>query len=292
MYLLISRSISLFTQDEQSCYTLLKVKLYGKNVRKNISLQKKKKPRKTTQLNDETGIKRRFGKSAQTYDKYAEIQNSVAQSLNNLIADIAPTSILEIGCGTGLLSTEIVKKFPTASFTFTDLSANMLEIAEKKLKAQFPDNQNQFHFEVFNPETDKLEDKYDLIISSMAIHWFKDVEKSIQSLQAALNEKGVFYYSTIGQDCFSEWTSTLTNLNYPNGLRIPENLPGIVKSETIKVPYGSAQNFLKNLKLTGAHSPKPGYIPLSPKQLKTAMSKLEEDYQASLSWEIVYGKCR
>lgn len=243
-------------------------------------------------MNDETGIKRRFGNSAQTYDKYAEIQNSVAQSLNNLIADIAPTSILEIGCGTGLLSTQIVKKFPSANFTFTDLSANMLKIAEKKLKAQFPDNQSQFHFQTFNPETNQLEKKYDLILSSMAIHWFNDVEKSIQSLQAALNEKGVFYYSTIGQDCFSEWTSTLTNLNYPNGLRIPENLPGIVKSETIKVPYGSAQNFLKNLKLTGAHSPKPGYIPLSPKQLKTAMNKLEEDYQASLSWEIVYGKCQ
>ena len=243
-------------------------------------------------MNDETGIKRRFGKSAQTYDKYAEIQNSVAQSLNNLIADISPNSILEIGCGTGLLSIEIVKKFPSANFTFTDLSTNMLEIAKKKLKVQFPEKESQFHFEVFNPETDKLEEKYDLILSSMAIHWFRDVKKSIQSLQAALNENGEFYYSTIGPDCFSEWTSTLTTLNYPSGLRIPDNLPGVVKSETIKVPYGSAQNFLKNLKLTGAHSPKPGYTPLSPKQLKTAMAKLEEDYQASLSWEIIYGKCQ
>lgn len=252
---------------------------------------KKEKPRKTTLLNDEAGIKRRFGNSAQTYDKYAEIQNSVAQSLNNLIAHKTPSSILEIGCGTGLLSTQIVKKFPSANFTFTDLSANMLEIAEKKLKMQHPDTQGQFHFDVFNPEKDHLKDKYDLIISSMAIHWFNDVKKSIQTLQAALNEKGAFYYSTIGQDCFSEWTATLKTLNYPNGLRIPKNLPGIVKSETIKVPYGSAQNFLRNLKLTGAHSPKPSYTPLSTKQLKTAMSKLEKDYQASLSWEIVYGKC-
>lgn len=247
-------------------------------------------------MNDETGIKRRFGKSAKTYDNYADIQNRVALTLNSQINSKAPKDILEIGCGTGLLSSEIIKKFPEANFTFTDNSKDMLETAEQKLLSQFPEKKAQFSFEILNPEKtispekNIREEKYDLIISSMAIHWFEDILNTLKTIQSALTDDGSFYFSTIGPDCFKEWRQTLKELNVPHGLRIPPDLPGIIKTETITVPYGSAQNFLKGLKLTGAHSPKPGYTPLSSPKLKQAMKKLEEDYRAELSWHIIYGK--
>lgn len=244
-------------------------------------------------MNDEIGIKRRFGKSAKTYDNYAEIQNRVALTLNNQINELQPKKILEIGCGTGLLSTEIIKKYPTANFTFTDISIKMLETAEQKLCEQFPKQKENFTFKILNPEKNmgaETQEKYDLIISSMAIHWFNDILNSLKSIQAALTQTGTFHYSTIGSECFKEWSETLNSLHFDNGLRIPPELPGIIKNETIPVPYGSAKQFLKGLKLTGAHSPKPGYIPLSSPKLKLAMNKLEENHNAILSWHITYGK--
>ncbi len=244
-------------------------------------------------MNDEIGIKRRFGKSAKTYDNYAEIQNQVALTLNKQINKSAPENILEIGCGTGLLSTEIVKKYPDANFTFTDNSKAMLGTAEQKLCKQFPKQKAQFTFEILNPEKGmgpQHQEKYDLIISSMAIHWFNDILNSLKSIQSALTQTGTFHYSTIGPDCFKEWRETLKALQFDNGLRIPPELPGIIKNETISVPYGSAKDFLKGLKLTGAHSPKPGYIPLTSPQLKLAMNKLEETHNAALSWHIIYGQ--
>ena len=203
---------------------------------------------------------------------------------------LKPASILEIGCGTGLLSSEIINKFPEANFTFTDNSRDMLETAEQKLLSQFSEKKSQFSFEILNPEKNIGQNKYDLIISSMAIHWFEDILNTLKTIQSALTDDGSFYFSTIGPDCFKEWRQTLKELNVPHGLRIPPDLPGIIKTETITVPYGNAQNFLKGLKLTGAHSPKPGYTPLSSPKLKQAMKKLEEDYSAELSWHIIYGK--
>jgi malonyl-CoA O-methyltransferase len=241
-------------------------------------------------LNDEIGIKRRFGKSAKTYDNYAEIQNQVALTLNSQINSISPKDILEIGCGTGLLSVEIVKKYPAANFTFTDISKSMLETAKQKLHAQFPDKKSQFKFKILNPEKNIGQEKYDLIISSMAIHWFIDILNSLKSIQSALKQTGTFHFSTIGTKCFKEWRETLNSLQFGNGLRIPPELPGIIENETISVSYGSAKDFLKGLKLTGAHSPKPGYTPLSSPQLKLAMKKLEETHNATLSWHIIYGQ--
>ncbi len=244
-------------------------------------------------MNDEIGIKRRFGKSAKTYDNYAEIQNQVALTLNNQINKSAPENILEIGCGTGLLSTEIVKKYPDANYTFTDISKAMLGTAEQKLCKQFPKQKAQFTFKILNPEkgmSPNDQEKYDLIISSMAIHWFNDILNSLKSIQSALTQTGTFHYSTIGPNCFKEWRETLNALNFENGLRIPPGLPGIIENETIPVSYGSAKDFLKGLKLTGAHSPKPGYTPLSSPQLKLAMKKLEETHSATLSWHIIYGQ--
>ncbi len=241
-------------------------------------------------MNDETGIKRRFGKSAKTYDNYADIQTRVALTLNSQITSKAPKKILEIGCGTGLLSSEIVKKYPEADFTFTDISNNMLETAEQKLLSQFPEKKAQFSFKLLNPEKNIGQEKYDLIISSMAIHWFEDVLNTLNSIQSALTPTGTFFFSTIGSNCFIEWRNTLKELNVSHGLRIPPDLPGVIETETITVPYGSGKKFLKGLKLTGAHSPKPGYTPLSSPKLKQAIKKLEEDYNAELSWHIIYGK--
>ena len=245
--------------------------------------------RKKLIVNDALSIKHRFSKSARTYQTRAGIQAQVAQTLASYVK--APAQkILEIGCGTGLLTAQLLKKFPQAELTATDMSCEMLDIARSNLAK---DGSTQpLRFELLNPESEPLKGTYDLIIASMVVHWFQTPLETIKTITDALAPNGHFYFSTIGPDCFTEWQQALRENDLPMGLRIPSSLPGIFEQEYKSVSYDSAQDFLYHLKATGAHRPRSDYTPLSMSQLKRAMLSLEQRDDANLTWHITYGRLR
>ena len=59
---------------------------------------------------DKDSVKKCFDKSADTYDSVAEVQKMSAADLVDLINLDCVTSILDIGCGTGNVSLELLKK--------------------------------------------------------------------------------------------------------------------------------------------------------------------------------------
>lgn len=266
---------------------------------------------KTPSTDQSSSIKRRFSNAAKTYDQNSIIQAEVAEKLSNHIKHLSPNSILEIGCGTGLLSVKLARQFPHANLTITDITPEMLAITSEKLnQAQHKnksDQERQIQVTPFNPETDLAlnspNQKYDLIISSMTIHWFENVSATLGQLQKLLTPQGQFYFTTIGENCFPEWQQALKNLKLQQGLRLPPPLPGIFETEIIKADYNSAHAFLNSLKNTGAQGPHQHYAPLSPRQLKAAMTELEKisahassdetnnsKRSTTVSWQIQYGK--
>ena len=245
--------------------------------------------RKKLIVDDALAIKHRFSKSSKTYQTRAGIQRQVAQTLASFV-DGQPKKILEIGCGTGLLTAQLIKRAPGATLTATDMSGEMLTIAHSNLSkestAVLP------NFELLNPEIEPIKEKYDLIVASMVVHWFQNPLETIKTIRKALTDNGQFYFSTIGPDCFKEWQQALSENGLPSGLRIPPPLPGLFEQEYKSVAYESAQNFLYHLKATGAHRPRSNYTPLSLSQLKRAMLSLEQGYKANLTWHITYGRLK
>ena len=243
--------------------------------------------RKSFIVNDAFAIKHRFGKSARTYQTRAGIQRQVAQTLASYI-DEQPKKILEIGCGTGLLTSQLLKRFPRAELTATDMSGQMLEIAQANLakdRSTLP-----LKFELLNPEIELIKETYDLIVASMVVHWFQDPVETMKRICKALDHNGHFYFSTIGPDCFVEWQQALKSNGLPIGLRIPPQLPGLFEQDYKSVTYPSAQDFLYHLKATGTHRPRLDYTPLSLTQLKRAMAGLEQQSGNRLTWHIHYGR--
>jgi len=80
--------------------------------------------------------------------------------------------ILELGCGTGILTERIVKKFPNAVIHVIDQSQKMLEIAREKLR----DNR-RIIFQQSDFMSCIFETNYDLIVSSLAIHHLSHYDK-------------------------------------------------------------------------------------------------------------------
>ncbi len=238
-------------------------------------------------MNDAFAIKHRFSKSARTYQDQADIQRQVAQSLASYI-DGQPKKILEIGCGTGLLTTQLIKRFPLAQLTATDMSREMLDRAQTNITK---DGQSLgIRFELLNPEKDSIQESFDLIVASMVVHWFQEPVETIKRICNALDHNGRFYFSTIGPDCFGEWQQVLKSHELPIGLRIPPQLPGLFEQDYKPVTYPSAQDFLHHLKATGTNRPRLDYTPLSLTQLKRAMVGLEQQSGTTLTWHIQYGR--
>ncbi|MTV47850.1 methyltransferase domain-containing protein [Heliobacillus mobilis] len=88
--------------------------------------------------NNKQLIQRNFGRHARHYDYYAEVQNWMAQQLLQRIQNLPVqtteiSSILEIGCGTGLLTEKLHRLYPQSRILAFDLTEKMITIARKKV---------------------------------------------------------------------------------------------------------------------------------------------------------------
>lgn len=99
--------------------------------------------------------------------------------------------ILDIGCGTGTLAKILKEKFPNSHVTCLDFSKNMIKIARIKLS----NYKNDIDFLVGDFSKFDLSKKYDVIVSSFALHHIPSDNQKIQLYKDVfhnLNTNGVF----------------------------------------------------------------------------------------------------
>ncbi len=126
-----------------------------------------------------------FSKRAYSYESYNIIQKEVARKLVCKISS-KPKRILDIGCGSG----EIFKNihWQTKLFVGVDLSKAMCKLHPKHegveiICADFEDKKLYRGLEKFAP--------FDLVISSSALQWAKDIDKVFFKL-SSLGEHWLF----------------------------------------------------------------------------------------------------
>lgn len=155
-----------------------------------------------TKINKEIIVKN-FSRSAHLYDEYAHVQRRVADELITRIEQGNYSNILEIGCGTGYYTLLLKEKFDTARIKAIDLSGEMIEVAQNRLRDR------GIEFTIVDAEMADLEDKYDLITSNAAFQWLNSPEASIGKFENALTDKGVFAFSVFGPSTFMELKESL-----------------------------------------------------------------------------------
>jgi trans-aconitate methyltransferase len=107
----------------------------------------------------------------------------------NLLESLNPQPgerILDVGCGTGQLTSEIARS--GATVTGLDNSAEMLAEARKN----YPDLTfvlgDAASFRFSEPQLSK---SYDAVFSNAVLHWVKDAEGAVKSIAQALGTGGV-----------------------------------------------------------------------------------------------------
>jgi malonyl-CoA O-methyltransferase len=151
-------------------------------------------------------LEKRFSKRASTYNEYANVQKLMAASLIGSIkfeSNRPPTSILEIGSGTGFLTQQLAEKYPNAKIEAVDLATGMIEVARQYV------NLENVTFICGDYEELQLSKTYDLIVSNATFQWFNHLSDSIAKTCETLNRGGQFLFSTFGPQTFTELNQSM-----------------------------------------------------------------------------------
>ncbi|RPI18502.1 MAG: class I SAM-dependent methyltransferase [Ignavibacteriae bacterium] len=108
----------------------------------------------------------------------------------SLLPDVRDKSILDLGCGMGDLCLKF-KELGANIITGIDISEKMTSIAKEKSQI----------FENIFIETIPMEDflykenEYDIVVSSLALHYIKDINDIFNKVNRSLKESGYFIFS-------------------------------------------------------------------------------------------------
>lgn len=232
-------------------------------------------------------IARSFEARAQDYELHADLQRSIADRLALLLPPLDSPRVLELGCGTGLLSRHLLAQYPDGGFVFTDLAKTMLEQCRFNVGVQARGRARFTQMDGNKP--DAALGTFDLIATSMALHWLSDPVASLDALRSLLAPHGLLLFAALGPESFTEWRNVLEAKSLPNGVITTPPLPGIVAEERTIVD-GSTLAFLRRMKRVGGTTPREGYAKLSPGQLRRAIRECDAQTGGRITWHIVYGR--
>ncbi len=179
-----------------------------------------------------------FDKTAQTYDKIVDLTTFGKDKCwkKEIIKKISEcNSILDLGCGTGILTFQIAKKFPNAKIIGVDTTESYLNVARKKVK---PDHKISFLLQ--DAEKLNLASKFDCITSSY-IPKYCTPDILVKVCLSHLNEKGkIILHDFIYPQ--NKIVRILWNLYFiilrmvgnltPNWKKVFDDLPKLIRSTT------------------------------------------------------------
>jgi len=135
-----------------------------------------------------------FGRIAEEYDSLIRRAVPRYEEIFQRLLTYAPATaerVLELGCGTGVLTARLVERYPAATVTAVDASAKMLAVTEARLPAgaRFVAHEGRFEDLAFAPGS------FDLVTSSIALHHLEDMEPYFRRIVDWLVPGGTFLYA-------------------------------------------------------------------------------------------------
>ncbi len=236
-----------------------------------------------------------FSSRAGVYDRSADLQWLIATRLAERIEParfVYRPRILEIGCGTGFLSSHLKKAFPAADFVLTDVAPSMLDRCRQRV-GRGP------RYRLLDGERPLgLPCSFDLIVSSLAFQWFDDLGAGLDRLRDLLAPNGRMMFATLGCKTFAEWRDAHAACGFDCGTPdypSMETFPwpaerGRLEEELVRQTYPSGHDFVKSLKALGAGEPILGHRPLPAGAFRRLLASLERGFTAT--YHILYGEIR
>lgn len=260
-------------------------------------------------------VARAFSQAASTYDATANLQRKVAENLVEMlelstakVGEAEPSTVLDLGCGTGFVSEMLQKKQQAVSLVMMDLSRAMLKRARKKFSEKKSQSTSSQAF--VTADMDQLpfaENTFDLVVSSMSVQWSADTEKLLAQVYSCLKPGGRFLFATVGETTLHELAQAWREVDdyvHVNRFLSQTDILALAQTQLFSCDHAEREiqtqyfpdviALMKNLKAVGAHTVNTGnnHGLTSRARLQT-LQRAYENFRTDsgtlpASWEVLY----
>lgn len=148
---------------------------------------------------------KRFSRHFDTYEQQAVVQRSMAYELvqnTTAVCENQPLHILEIGCGTGLVTKELIRTCSIAHYCGNDIVAES-QIHSRSLLKEIPSS----NFSFITGDASQITQVPfvpNIIISGACFQWMRDLASLIANLHSFLPVGGILAFSSFGPENYTE----------------------------------------------------------------------------------------
>jgi len=264
---------------------------------------------------DKRLMRRAFERAADTYDQASPLQREVGQRLLERLelVRLAPTLVLDVGCGTGVGSRALAQRYPKARVLGLDIATAMLRVARlgdpwwRRTFAGIAGGNVPTYVGGDLEHLPLPESSVQLLCSNLALQWSNDLAAAFAEFRRVLAPGGLLMFSTFGPDTLRELRQAFAGLDgYTHVNRfmdmhdIGDELAyagfatPVVDMEYITLTYADLMGLLRELKAIGAHNVTSGRgHGLMGKNAWRAMlgnyEKLRRDGRLPATYEVIYG---
>lgn len=244
----------------------------------------------STVLNDSScdEVAARFSAQAASYERYAYIQKKASILFDMWLCGLnlpAPDTIAEIGCGTGLFTRLLRRRYPRAYITASDIAPDMVDYCRGLLGSS-----PFLHYSVCDGQTAPFSPGPDWIVSAMCFQW---MDPLLPVLRHHLQTSPMLAFSVVLDGSFQRWRNAHYKAGLEPGLRALPDFGALIRNcyeagaarveahrITLIQAHPNGMHFAAGLRAIGASCPQPGHRPVNLRPVLRQLSgEVEMNYE-------------
>lgn len=207
-------------------------------------------------------VRRRADRTAESFDAHDHVHRELARRLLEHLDPIrvAPERILELGCATGSLSRELVRRYPKCRVMAVDFSLRRLA----RSAAQTPRFFNrQSHLCADAVRLPLAQGSMDMVCANLLLPWIAEPARMLAECARVLRHGGLLLLSSLGPDTLRELRALMAGgpqrvHPLPDMHELADSLVGsgfsdvVADAEVLLAEYRGPADLLRELRQTGS----------------------------------------